>query len=203
AVFVLPPVYDSAEDFSEGLAAARIKGRTGYIDESGSIIVKPAYDQGYPFSEGLAMVRNGDYWGYIDKTGQVVIPLRYRLAHDFHEEVAVVMMRNEEGHRDQLGFIAPVQAPVRTEVYISDVTIGEAPAPEAVGDRSWLFLKHSSQFSVLFLYGSRTGSEGSLTAFDIAFAFQNFAEGVVRSRVCGIKANGRLQRQFCAVKIAL
>ena len=76
--------YEAADDFSEGLAAVKIKGRWGYIDKAGRTVIKPQFDNAEKFIEGIAAVSvgwaNGDVpqtkakGGYIDRTGKYVWP---------------------------------------------------------------------------------------------------------------------------------
>jgi WG containing repeat len=69
--------------FSEGFGCIDYKGKCGFIDTTGKIIVAPVYDMVLPFSNGLAAVRHNDLWGYIDYTGKEVIPCRYYEASSF------------------------------------------------------------------------------------------------------------------------
>lgn len=88
---VIPLSFESADSFSEGLAAASVEspkqeGETlwGYIDKTGNWVIKPQYGRAYAFQDGLAMVEDTDRnIGYIDKTGKVVVPLRYSEITDF------------------------------------------------------------------------------------------------------------------------
>jgi hypothetical protein len=59
-------------DFSEGLAAARVKEQVGYIDKTGKTVIAPQFDDAWAFEDGLALIRVGDKFGYIDKRGQLV-----------------------------------------------------------------------------------------------------------------------------------
>jgi hypothetical protein len=74
----IPPQYEQAAPFSDGLAVVAIGGRAGYIDTSGKVVISPQFDSGAPFSEGLAAVRLGNGWGFINKDGKMVIPARYQ-----------------------------------------------------------------------------------------------------------------------------
>ena len=49
---VLPPQFDQARDFSEGLAAVRIGDRWGYIDETGKRVIPLLYERVQDFTEG-------------------------------------------------------------------------------------------------------------------------------------------------------
>jgi hypothetical protein len=65
-------------------------GKTGYIDNTGKIVIQPKFDSGYDFSEGLAPVLFGDSWGYIDETGKFVIQPRFFSADRFKSGAAIV-----------------------------------------------------------------------------------------------------------------
>ena len=73
--FVIPPQFDVAGYFSEGLASVKIGNKYGYIDKTGQVAIKPQFDEVEEFSEGLASVKIGDKYsyGYIDKSGQMVM----------------------------------------------------------------------------------------------------------------------------------
>jgi hypothetical protein len=79
---VIPFKFDSADQFSEGLALVGIKEKTGYIDKTGNVVIPPRFLSGYPFSSGMALVVTGEFkkdrynmhkLGYIDRSGKLVI----------------------------------------------------------------------------------------------------------------------------------
>ena len=78
--FVIPPNYNYAYHFSEGLA--RVLGpndKWGYIDTSDNLIIQFKYSYGSDFSNGFATVNNDAYQeGCIDKTGKEFLPLIYK-----------------------------------------------------------------------------------------------------------------------------
>ncbi len=88
--FVIPPVYDEAHDFSEGLAAVRVGRRSFFIDKQGRTVLKPGYYQAGEFSEGLAPVGKYGKFGYIDKTGKLVVDYQFKEAGPFQNGVALV-----------------------------------------------------------------------------------------------------------------
>lgn len=47
----------------------KLDGRWGYINKSGTMVVKPRFERALGFSQGRARVRVGDKWGYIDRKG--------------------------------------------------------------------------------------------------------------------------------------
>ena len=54
--FLIPPQFEAADYFSEGVAAVELHGRFGYIDTDGHFVVKPRYFRAGPFKDGLAWV---------------------------------------------------------------------------------------------------------------------------------------------------
>ncbi|MBD0371962.1 MAG: WG repeat-containing protein [Pyrinomonadaceae bacterium] len=107
---VISKKFAFAEDFSEGLAVARLKDTDAwsYIDRTGEVALVPRLDdqtdfQLESFSDGLALVRVNNKWGYIDHSGRLVIPPKFLWASDFHEGMAWVITEGpcsffEDGH---------------------------------------------------------------------------------------------------------
>lgn len=74
---------DYCASFKEGRARVKVKGKWGFIDKTGTMVVNPIYeDVGY-FSEGLAPVakkvegKEEVLWGYIDANGGVKIDFQF------------------------------------------------------------------------------------------------------------------------------
>ncbi len=97
------------------LAAAKSKGKWGFINKKGEWVIPPVYDYVEDFYEGLAVVANFDkplilddslgidftnqgYFGFIDEKGNEVLPLKYGYAEGFSGGLALV----------NVGGIAPV-----------------------------------------------------------------------------------------------
>jgi hypothetical protein len=98
--------YDSAKEFSEGLAPVQVGTKWGYIDNKGQTVIEPKFDDAQPFSEGLAVVRQGGQAGFIDRTGAFVIPAQFEYAEDFSDGLAVVgfsiiSWKENKGHIDR------------------------------------------------------------------------------------------------------
>lgn len=105
-VFVIPPRFGWAEEFSEGLALVTSspaeqywKSDTlfGFINKTGEYAIAPRFHWAKSFSEGLAPVctglcRGNDLAqariGYIDRTGKYVLPAKYRRGGRFSEGLA-------------------------------------------------------------------------------------------------------------------
>jgi len=71
-VLVIPPAFEDALPFSEGLAAVRNAEGWVYIDTTGTRAFSERFDVAEPFTDGLAMVQVGAAFGYIDHAGQYV-----------------------------------------------------------------------------------------------------------------------------------
>ena len=87
-----PYIIDNGPDyFSEGLARFVHRGKIGFMNENGTVVISAKFDFALPFSEGLAAfctgcksVSQGEYhqmeggkWGYINKTGEIVVNPEY------------------------------------------------------------------------------------------------------------------------------
>lgn len=74
---IIPPRFDEAYFFKEGLARVVYRGKTGWIDQSGEFVIAPQYKAGRNFNSGLAMVLLDGKWGAIDSDGETVIRIKY------------------------------------------------------------------------------------------------------------------------------
>ena len=79
------------------------KGKFGFKDETGEIVIKCKYDAAYNFSEGFACVMLNGKWGFIDKTGREIVKCKYDTAYDFSGGFARVVFNGEQGLVDKYG----------------------------------------------------------------------------------------------------
>jgi hypothetical protein len=88
--WIVQPVYESINGFSEGLA--RVWGpKNGLIDRRGRLVLDlSAFRCSGPFSEGLIMVEKDERCGYIDVHGKWVIRPQFGWGEEFSEGMAVV-----------------------------------------------------------------------------------------------------------------
>jgi hypothetical protein len=95
-VWIVHPRFEECSFFSddgleEPLAAVKVGGRWGYMDQYGVLMIKPAYLEAQPFFEGLAAVKvESGLWGYVDQSGGFVIQPSYTEAKSFRDGKAVV-----------------------------------------------------------------------------------------------------------------
>ena len=68
---------NSPVNFAEGLAAVRIDGKFGFVNEEMELVIPAIYDEAEAFCGGVAMVRKDGKWGAVDQTGQLTVPLIY------------------------------------------------------------------------------------------------------------------------------
>jgi hypothetical protein len=108
--FVVAPQFESASEFTDGLAAVELGHRFGYIDQAGNVIVAPKYAMASSFREGFAWVvakkplaiGSGEYrttlYGlvtFIDRDGrEIVPPFAAEYVADFSEGRAAVRTGN-------------------------------------------------------------------------------------------------------------
>ena len=104
---VIPPRFESAQRFSEGLASVALDGRRGYIDATGELVLVPEQEPAGPihrqFAGGLAAVRVGKGIGFIDRAGKLVIPARFMSAEDFSQGLAFACGKSGCGYIDRAG----------------------------------------------------------------------------------------------------
>lgn len=109
-IYFLIPGLAQTNDDSEKLFPVFVKGKYGYINAKGEMIIKPQFDRAKKFHDGLALVKiksenisiaegRYDYIGgedgYINRTGKFVIePGKYSLAEDFSEGLARVYIKD-------------------------------------------------------------------------------------------------------------
>ncbi len=96
---VIPPQFDRAFEFHEGVAVIEDDGKYGYVDKAGRIVMQPQFDWAESMQEGLAVIKKDGKYGYMDKTGKIVIPPKYISADGFSGGVAIVKMETENGEK--------------------------------------------------------------------------------------------------------
>ncbi|MBD2541853.1 WG repeat-containing protein [Coleofasciculus sp. FACHB-SPT36] len=95
---VIPLKFSWADSFSEELAAVKIDGQWGYLDNKGNFAIKPQFDNAESFFQGLAATKLKNKWGYINKSGNLVIKPKYDLAKNFSQGLAAVKIDGKWGY---------------------------------------------------------------------------------------------------------
>ena len=68
----IEPQFDSAGEFSEGLAIVKVGTKFGYINTKGQVAITPQFDSASPFRYGRAGVKLGSGFGFIDEDGKYI-----------------------------------------------------------------------------------------------------------------------------------
>jgi hypothetical protein len=87
---LIPARFERAMPFSEGLAAVRIRGKFGYIDETGEVVIAPRFDLAGEFHQGLAEILMRERAGVINRAGLIVVPASFARAVPWTKNVVLV-----------------------------------------------------------------------------------------------------------------
>jgi hypothetical protein len=82
----------------EELLRITVKGKIGFINLKGKVVIEPQFQAVGHFVDGLAPARIGGTYGYIDKTGKFVIPDVYDYAEDFSGGYGIVYLDGRAGY---------------------------------------------------------------------------------------------------------
>ena len=53
------------------------KGKCGYVNQQGNIVVPCKYETAFPFSNGVGKVGKGNKYGLVDASGREILPVKY------------------------------------------------------------------------------------------------------------------------------
>jgi hypothetical protein len=100
------PLFDYVYGFHGGeLARFSKDNMSGFIDNTGKIVIESKYDNADVFSEGLVAVAMGDKWGAINEQGKQVIDFQFSDRFDFREGMARIQAKEGYGYIDKSGAI--------------------------------------------------------------------------------------------------
>jgi hypothetical protein len=89
--------YHRAGKFSQGLAAVRNGGKSGYLDNTGRFVIEPKFDGFiHDFADGLASVSIDGKLVYIDRTGTPIVITEFYDGEAFSNGLAAVCQRDYE-----------------------------------------------------------------------------------------------------------
>lgn len=103
----LPPKYDAAEDFEEGMARVEEQGKWKIINREGKEINPkdlPKIRPVAPMAEGLRLATDGSRMGWVDSQGKPAFALRvYGKAYSFSSGRARIQLDQLYGYLDKTG----------------------------------------------------------------------------------------------------
>ncbi len=80
------------------------KGKWGYEDSNGNLVVKYKFNAAGDFKDGVALVQDGKKYGVIDETGKFVVKPEYDMITDYNQlGLAEVMKGDSHGFIDKAG----------------------------------------------------------------------------------------------------
>lgn len=117
--FVIKPHFNSARNFSEGLAGVQVGLKWGYVDKTGKMVIKPQFDEAGPFIDGLANVSAGGIsgaWflqegrafvrcGYINRRGRWAFSSRLLYYYRGSFSGGVAQVEGNFPHFDKTGYV--------------------------------------------------------------------------------------------------
>ncbi len=156
---IIEPRFETARDFSEGLAYVEEKDFKGFIDRFGKVVIRVAYRFAKDFHEGLAAVGMSDQepnnsdWGYIDRSGKLVIKQQYSFADDFSEGLAGVEVDGKYGFIDREGkMVIPPRFELRREERHTNRTLSSGRFAEGLAcvrlGRLFGYINHQGDFVI-------------------------------------------------------
>ena len=75
--YLLDPIYEDIDYFSDGRARVKYDNRIGYINAQFKFIIPFKYENGGNFYNKLTAVCYKNKWGIIDTNNNIVVPLIY------------------------------------------------------------------------------------------------------------------------------
>lgn len=100
----IPPAYKEADEFNEGLARVRVKGKYGFINKMGETVLPFSLEVTHAtFNDNRLGVKVGDKWGFSDARGKIAVQPSYEYVHPFQEGFAYVRDNKFFGFIDKNG----------------------------------------------------------------------------------------------------
>ena len=91
------------EFYKNGLTEIKKKGKYGFIDSRGNLVVDCIYDDVYGFYNGFAQVKKDNKYGFVNTNGNLVVDCIYDFVYDFCNGFARVKKDNKWGFVDTKG----------------------------------------------------------------------------------------------------
>lgn len=100
--WIIDPTFDFVDNFSEGLAGAKINDKWGYINRDGEWVIKPQFFSASQFKRGIAIVGMNGKMGCIDDKGKWVILPKFDLKTDSDDSIIWVRKKDKYGFYDTM-----------------------------------------------------------------------------------------------------
>ena len=139
---VIPPTFQAAYYFREGVATAEKDGGYVLVDKTGSILARGFEQLHGIVSEGRVPVSRDEKYGYLDVHGKVVIPLVYEDADSFNNGLAPVKKGGKWGYIDSEGRVAIPFIFDKAGVFGSDLAPAQIADQRGFINRSGTFAFH-------------------------------------------------------------
>lgn len=88
----IEPIYQAIEPFKEELAAVKLNGLWGFIDEQNNMLIPPIYERVKSFHNERAAVQKDGLWGFVNKVGELVVPTQYLNVESYEDSIARVLI---------------------------------------------------------------------------------------------------------------
>jgi len=103
--WIIRPVYDSCEPFSEGMSLVSEDNKLGFINSRGMLTILPEYEDAESFTNGFAIVYNGEKYGAINRFGDHIVKMEYDDIGVFVDGYAYASKNGRYGYIDENGFV--------------------------------------------------------------------------------------------------
>ncbi|MCC5923098.1 MAG: WG repeat-containing protein [Crocinitomicaceae bacterium] len=100
---VIPPSYDYAGFFSNGLAAVMKDGKVGFINKSNEVIIPFQFDDAQDFEKGRSIVELDGALGVIDNTGHFILPPKFEDIGGYHQGITFTYQNGQYRYFDWEG----------------------------------------------------------------------------------------------------
>lgn len=150
--FLIPPIYEFAEEFQQGLAPVMLNNKWGYINTKGETVIPFIYDSAYTFPQkghegvnNITVVGINGLYGIIRVDGEMLTPIEYEYLNRTSSSLFIAEKNGEYGLVDLHG-----QAITSFEYdQINDCSEGLFPAKK---DGKWGFINKKGEIAIPFQY---------------------------------------------------
>ena len=162
------------------------KGKCGYQDEAGNLVIPYKYDFIGEFNEhDVALVKSGKKWGMISKTGEIKLPISYDEIGLFHQGLAQIASGKKYGLVNDKGELVckpqfvTIYRPNSDGIRIAAVKKNKKATKELDALSTYAVLNKEGKIIIPANYGNAIGSfvEGSLQVQRIAMSSAFTATG--------------------------